>query len=150
MGRKGGKRGGGALPLRRAGDFQFSRVFISMQNSPAWLKLTGAQMRLYLRCQLWTYEAGARKEPNPQKFPRDRWTDGGNIRENDFYIDFGRVKACQLFNESNKTTFVRAKKQLIELGFIDCVVDGNKTGGRERSVFRLSERWKMYTENSNK
>lgn len=114
----------------------------AMFESFVWFRLTGAQIRLYLWCELWSHEAETRKKPKPQLFPRDRWGNREGVHESDFYINFDKVKKCQLFNESNKTTFIRAKKRLIELGFIDCIVDGKEKPGSESSVYRLSERWK--------
>ena len=123
-------------------DRGFFIVSPNVLKSRAWNKLTGIQIDLYLWCILWSHEAETRKKPKPQEFPRDRWGDGESVRENDFYINFEKVKKCHLFNESTKTTFIRAKKRLIELGFIDCVVDGRKKKGCERSVYRLSKRWR--------
>ena len=131
--------------VEKEGEANFFMIPSSMLKSFSWSKLTGAQIDLYLWCKLWSYEAETRKKPKPQLFPRDRWGNGEGVHEGDFYINFAKVKKCRLFSESNKTTFIRAKKRLIELGFIDCIVDGKEKPGCEFSVYRLSQRWAKIT-----
>ena len=149
MGKNRINRAGGVAWLTD-GNFPFSRVFSDMLSSPAWRNLNDTQISLYLWCQLWTHEAGTRpaNKEDPQKYPRDKWKIGGVVRENDFYANLQKAKRCGLAKESTKKTFYQARKKLIEIGFIDCVIDGAKTSTRDSSVYRMSTRWKNFSPNA--
>lgn len=123
--------------------FQLSE---SLRTSPAFRALTKLQTDLYFFCTEWTYKAGNRAASyaDPKKYPRDRWTEGGDIRGNDFYINIDKAIKCNLIEKKkNKNTLYRAINALVEYGLIDRVFS-NK--GRDMSVYRMSERWKGITD----
>ena len=123
----------------------YCQLSVSLRGSPAFRALTKLQTDLYCLCSDWTYQAGMRatKYADPKKYPRDRWTEGGNIRGNDFYINLEKAAKCGLVNKTNKNTLYRAINALIAYGLIERVFS-NK--GRDMSVYRMSERWKDITD----
>lgn len=129
-------------PLAREPTEQFARVYRSMMESPAFNKLSALQIRLYLQCQTWSYSAGARMRVDPERYPRDAEGRLEKIRDNDFYANFAKAISYGIVKRTNKDSFYKAINKLVELGFIDCVIDGNSYYKKCKSVYRLSERWK--------
>ncbi len=126
---------------------RYQRFTISMIESPAYKALTKFQSDLLWYCMQWEYDALSRspRYTDPQKYPRDRWVDGGGIRDDDFYANRQKAKACGLLTNQKNETFYNARKRLVSLGFIDCIIDGREHP-KLMSVYRMSERWKDITE----
>ncbi len=123
----------------------FNRLSISMLQSPAYRALNKMQTDLLNWCMLWTYEASTRKKPNPTYYPKDKWTEDNRIRETDFFANIDKAKECGLVTSTQRETFYNARKWLVKLGFIDCLVDGGATKARIMSVYRMSKRWQNIT-----
>lgn len=124
-------------------DEGFTLITNSMMDSPAWRSLSSRDKDFYLYCSRWKHQAETRKESesDPQKYPRDRWTEGGDVRPSDFYINHAKAVAYGLIKSWNDATLRRCIKSLVRHGFIDYVFSGK---GGTKSVFRMSDRWKNY------
>lgn len=143
------KKGGHDLESWRARKPResYQRIAITMIESPAYKALTKLQSDLLWYCMKWTYDAISRspRYADPQKYPRDRWVDGGGIRDGDFYANRQKAKECGLLTNQKNETFYNARKRLVSLGFIDCIIGGSRPM-KLMSVYRMSERWKEITE----
>lgn len=125
---------------------RFVRIFRSMEESPAWMSLGKNAIRLYFKCMAWTYDAENRKEEkaNEELYPRDKWPDNPNIKDEDFFLNSAKVIASGIFKDD--TTLRRAIKELVKYGFIVCIVPG-KTGRKDlKAVYRMSGEWKNITQ----
>ena len=125
---------------------RFVRIFRSMEESPAWMSLGKNAMRLYFECMMWTYDAENRKQEkaNEELYPRDKWPDNPDIKDEDFFLNSAKVIASGIFKDD--TTLRRAIKELVKYGFIVCIVPG-KTGRKDlKAVYRMSDKWKNITQ----
>ena len=126
---------------------RFVRIFLSMEESPAWMSLGKNAIRLYLKCMAWTYDAENRKKEKASEklYPRDKWLDSPyNIQDGDFFLNSAKVIASGIFKDD--TTLRRAIKELVKYGFIVCIVPG-KTGRKDlKAVYRMSDKWKNITQ----
>lgn len=126
---------------------RFVRISRSMEESPAWKSLGKNAIRLYLKCMAWTYDAENRKKEKASEelYPRDKWPDGPyNIQDGDFFLNSAKVIASGIFKDD--TTLRRAVEELVEYGFIVCIVPG-KTGRKDlKAVYRMSGEWKNITQ----
>lgn len=126
---------------------RFVRISHSMEESPAWKSLGKNAIRLYLKCMAWTYDAENRKIEKASKelYPRDKWLDSPyNIQDGDFFLNSAKVIASGIFKDD--TTLRRAVEELVEYGFIVCIVQG-KTGRKDlKAVYRMSCEWKNITQ----
>lgn len=126
---------------------RFVRISRSMEESPAWRSLGKNAIRLYLKCMAWTYDAENRKKEKASEklYPRDKWSDSPyNIQDGDFFLNSAKVIASGIFKDD--TTLRRAVEELVEYGFIVCIVPG-KTGRKDlKAVYRMSGEWKNITQ----
>ena len=121
---------------------RFVRIPRSMRKSPAWMSLGKNAIRLYFECMEWTYDAENRKKEkaNEELYPRDKWPDNPKIKDEDFFLNSAKVIASGIFKDD--TTLRRAVEELVEYGFIVCIVPG-KTGRKDlKAVYRMSDKWK--------
>lgn len=132
--------------LARHKNERFVRIPRSLKKSPAWMSLGKNAIRLYFECMEWTYDAENRKEEkaNEELYPRDKWPDNPDIRDEDFFLNSAKVIASGIFK--GDTALRRAIKELVKYGFIVCIVPG-KTGRKDlKAVYRMSEKWKDITQ----
>lgn len=125
---------------------RFVRIPRSIRKSPAWMSLGKNATRLYFECMEWTYDAENRKEEkaNEELYPRDKWPDNPNIKDEDFFLNSAKVIASGIFK--GDTALRRAIKELKKYGFIVCIVPG-KTGRKDlKAVYRMSDKWKNITQ----
>lgn len=125
---------------------RFVRLARSMRKSPAWMSLGKNAIRLYFECTEWTYDAENRKKEkaNEELYPRDKWPDNPDIKDEDFFLNSAKVIASGIFKDD--TTLRRAIKELVKNGFIVCIVQG-KTGRKDlKAVYRMSDGWKNITQ----
>lgn len=125
---------------------RFVRIPRSMRKSPAWMSLGKNAIRLYFECMEWTYDAENRKEEkaNEELYPRDKWPDNPNIKDEDFFLNSAKVIASGIFKDD--TTLRRAIKELKKYGFIVCIVPGKKGRKDLKAVYRMSGEWKNITQ----
>lgn len=118
------------------------------KNSPFYEKIARVDVfrenaiRLYFECIEWTYDAENRKIEKASKelYPRDKWPDNPNIKDEDFFLNSAKVIASGIFKDD--TTLRRAVEELKKYGFIVCIVPG-KTGRKDlKAVYRMSGEWK--------
>lgn len=125
---------------------RFVRIFRSMEESPAWMSLGKNAIRLYFKCMAWTYDAENRKQEKAsgELYPRDKWPDNPDIKDEDFFLNSAKVIASGIFK--GDTALRRAIKELVKYGFIVCIVPG-KTGRKDlKAVYRMSDKWKNITQ----
>lgn len=125
---------------------RFLRLACSMEESPAWNSLGKNATRLYFKCMKWTYDAENRKteKASEKLYPRDKWPDNPDIKDEDFFLNSAKVIASGIFKDD--TTLRRAIKELVKYGFIVCIVPG-KTGRKDlKAVYRMSDKWKNITQ----
>lgn len=125
---------------------RFVRISHSMKESPAWKSLGGNAILLYLTCMEWTYDAENRKKEKASEklYPRDKYPDNPDIKDEDFFLNSAKVIASGIFK--GDTALRRAIKELVKYGFIVCIVPG-KTGRKDlKAVYRMSDKWKNITQ----
>ena len=149
MGGKGRKKGQPFPTWQAKQPYEpYNRLSISMRKSPAYKALNKLQTDLLNWCMQWTYEAGAREKPNHIYYPRDKWSEDNRIRATDFFANIEKAKSddCQLVTDNQRESFYNARKWLVRLGFLDCIIDGGETTSRIMSVYRMSNRWQSITD----
>ena len=113
-------------------------IYASMANSPAFIALTGNQRELYRFCRSQLYTKSK---------PRDDFPDCEAFQPQEvFYMNWSIVKTIHLYK--GPKTFRKDLKRLVELGFIECLFDGEKTG--KKSVYTYSEKWWDFVGSENK
>ena len=126
----------------------YNMLSVSMLSSPAYSALNKIQTDLLSWCMHWTHEAGTRGKANPIYYPRDKWSEDSRIRATDFFANIEKAKAkdCKLVTATQRESFYNARKWLVRLGFLDCIIDGGETTSRIMSVYRMSDRWQDITD----
>ena len=111
----------------------FIPKYISMRHSIAFKALTGNQRELYEFCREQEY----RNDNTPGKI----YPDWKECQLNTaFFMNWGLVQEIALYK--TKYTFYKDLQRLIELGFIDCLYNGQSS--RNKSIYRYSDRWRKY------
>lgn len=105
-------------------------IWLSMLKSPAYQSLTASALILHEICLTQTF---SKKKTKVGDYRLD---------ELEFCLSYGYLHSQypELFTTDSKIS--RAKKELLEKGFIEEVSAGGKLG--QRSIYRMSDRWKTY------
>lgn len=132
----------------------YCRISRSMRNSYAFGLLTGNQIRLYLFAIYRSFLAESASEnqlaANPKNYPLATWRMDDIISSSDFFLNWAIVERRNdnpngLYNKNNKKSFYSDRKKLVELGFLDEVINASKSYSHfTKSVYRMSDRWQSY------
>lgn len=113
----------------------YMAIYDTLYTSPAWKKLTDKQVRLYLFCR-WQYWAKRENRPGAD-YPDYEPYQAPEV----FYLNWAKVQSAGLYR-SNKKRFYDDVRALCKRGLIESLYNGR--GGRDKSVFRLSDLWQKY------
>lgn len=113
----------------------YMAIYDTLYTSPAWKELTDKQVRLYLFCR-WQYWAKRENRPGAD-FPDYEPYQAPEV----FYLNWAKVQSAGLYR-SNKKRFYDDVRALCKRGLIESLYNGR--GGRDKSVFRLSDLWQKY------
>lgn len=110
----------------------YMAIYDTLYTSPAWKELTDKQVRLYLFCR-WQYWAKRENRPGAD-YPDYEPYQAPEV----FYLNWAKVQSAGLYR-SNKKRFYDDVRALCKRGLIESLYNGR--GGRDKSVFRLSDLW---------
>mgnify|MGYP006981195796 FL=1 len=110
-------------------------IYDTLYTSPAWKELTDKQVRLYLFCR-WQYWAKRENRPGAD-YPDYEPYQAPEV----FYLNWAKVQSAGLYR-SNKKRFYDDVRALCKRGLIESLYNGR--GGRDKSVFRLSDLRQKY------
>ncbi len=113
----------------------YMAIYDTLYTSPAWKELTDKQVRLYLFCR-WQYWAKRENRPGAD-YPDYEPYQAPEV----FYLNWAKVQSAGLYR-SNKKRFYDDVRALCKRGLIESLYNGR--GGRDKSVFRLSDLWQKY------
>lgn len=113
----------------------YMAIYDTLYTSPAWKELTDKQVRLYLFCR-WQYWAKKENRPGAD-YPDYEPYQAPEV----FYLNWAKVQSAGLYR-SNKKRFYDDVRALCKRGLIESLYNGR--GGRDKSVFRLSDLWQKY------
>lgn len=113
----------------------YMAIYDTLYTSPAWKELTDKQVRLYLFCR-WQYWAKRENRPGAD-YPDYEPYQAPEV----FYLNWAKVQSTGLYR-SNKKRFYDDVRALCKRGLIESLYNGR--GGRDKSVFRLSDLWQKY------
>lgn len=113
----------------------YMAIYDTLYTSPAWKELTDKQVRLYLLCR-WQYWAKRENRPGAD-YPDYEPYQAPEV----FYLNWAKVQSAGLYR-SNKKRFYDDVRALCKRGLIESLYNGR--GGRDKSVFRLSDLWQKY------
>lgn len=120
---------------KKTGAQKFAAFSQDMQQDSAWRALEARQRALYIEyCLMQKSALGSVNAPG-----KDR-PDVVQFQSNEaFYLNWGMVKGSGLYGASNRNSFYKDIKTLIEAGFLECLSNGKPQ--RTKSVYRLSSKW---------
>ncbi|WP_302589060.1 hypothetical protein [Dialister succinatiphilus] len=113
----------------------YMAIYDTLYTSPAWKELTDKQVRLYLFCR-WQYWAKRENRPGAD-YPDYEPYQAPEV----FYLNWAKVQSAGLYR-SNKKRFYDDVRALCKRGLIESLYNGR--GGRDKSVFRLSDLRQKY------
>ena len=113
----------------------YMAIYDTLYPSPAWKELTDKQVRLYLFCR-WQYWAKRENRPGAD-YPDYEPYQAPEV----FYLNWAKVQSAGLYR-SNKKRFYDDVRALCKRGLIESLYNGR--GGRDKSVFRLSDLRQKY------
>lgn len=113
----------------------YMAIYDTLYTSPAWKELTDKQVRLYLFCR-WQYWAKRENRPGAD-YPDYEPYQAPEV----FYLNWAKVQSAGLYR-SNQKRFYDDVRALCKRGLIESLYNGR--GGRDKSVFRLSDLWQKY------
>lgn len=128
-------------------DANFLIIAYDIMKAPAFKELSGRQIRLYLFAIQRRFFSIARSsmQHGAAAIPAKRWPDAPQISSDCFFLNAALVISAGLYSKtkskSGAAAFHDDVKKLVEVGLLDIVLAG-KNG--EKSVYKMSERWKEY------
>jgi len=106
----------------------FVALYESLLESQAGRELTPKQLQLYIYCRLQLHDKKNKPLPNDDLA---------------FYMNQAKwSEKYNLYNKSNAKGFQRDIKQLISLGFIECIACG--AVNYSSSIYKFSDMWQKY------
>ena len=126
---------------------QYVRLAYDFLASPAYKALTKKQIGLYLlACQrrFFTIRHNAGTVINGNISPLGRWGGVPGVTAECFYLNLAIATTCGVYAAYDRKSFYKDRARLVQLGFIDIVIDGSKYKPKGKTAFRMSQRWKAY------
>lgn len=128
-------------------DANFLIIAYDIMKAPAFKELSGRQIRLYLFAIQRRFFSIARSsmQHGAAAIPAKRCPDAPQISCDCFFLNAALVISAGLYSKTKSKSGAAALrgdvKKLVEVGLLDIVLAG-KNG--EKSVYKMSERWKEY------
>lgn len=126
----------------------FLIISYDIMKAPAFKELSGRQIRLYLfamQRRFFSIARSSREQQGATSIPAKRWPDAPQISCDCFFLNAALVISAGLYSKTKSKSGAAALrgdvKKLVEVGLLDIVLAG-KNG--EKSVYKMSERWKEY------
>lgn len=126
----------------------FLLISYDIMKAPAFKELSGRQIRLYLfamQRRFFSIARSSREQQGATAIPAKRWPDAPQISCDCFFLNAALVISAGLYSKTKSKSGAAALrgdvKKLVEVGLLDIVLAG-KNG--EKSVYKMSERWKEY------
>lgn len=125
---------------RKAGDTRLpdiknephTDIFLSMINSEAWANLSGNAVKLYICMKQQAFSKN--KNKNVKK--------GAELKAEEFFFNKALMrKAYPYLYGGSLNQYYKAKKNLIENGFIECPY--HSANPTEKDIYKLSDKWQM-------
>lgn len=114
-----------------------ARIYCSMMESNAWMKLNNNArlLYLYMKMQYYGQKTISGYESNLVKASRGYTS----VRPSEYFYFNEHLWKHKYKLFSNNSSFYKARDMLVEYGFIEIVVNGRFT--QTRSVYKLSDKW---------
>lgn len=129
-------------------DTNFLIISYDIMKAPAFKELSGRQIRLYLfamQRRFFSIARSSREQQGATAIPAKRWPGAPQISCDCFFLNAALVISAGLYSKTKSKSGAAALrgdiKKLVEVGLLDIVLAG-KNG--EKSVYKMSERWKEY------